>query len=125
MTAQWGQVRHRVAIGGRVLNGKTQQPVAGAVVLLTEVPDEFKSRCTASHEAAKQSGANHVRRLDEASTSPSGHYYFCDLPKGRYELKATGNGRSPLMGTGKTHVTVDQSGRVVMATLDLVLKEPK
>ncbi|MGE0642604.1 MAG: carboxypeptidase-like regulatory domain-containing protein [Nitrospira sp.] len=125
MKTQWGQVRHRVAIGGRVLDGKTQRPVSGAIVLLTDVPDEFKSRCAASRDAAKQSGANRVRRLDEASTSPLGHYYFCDLPTGRYELKASSCGRSPLIGTGKANVKADQNGRVEMAILDLVLKESK
>ena len=121
----WESARHRVAIGGRVVDEKTRRPVAGAVVNLTAVPEEFKERCTASADAARQSVSKQVNRLDQTRTSAAGYYYFLDLPKGPYELRATGLGRTPPVATGKAKVSVDQSGDVVMATVDMVLKHPK
>ena len=118
----WGQVRHRVVIGGRVVDGKTKRPVSGAVVALTAMPETFKARCAASVAAASQPGSRVVTRLDQTRTSAAGYYYFLDLPAGPYELKATGLGRIPPVGTGKAKVPLDRTGDVVMATVDLVLK---
>ena len=118
----WGQVRHRVVIGGRVVDGKTKQPVSGAVVALTAMPETFKERCAASVAAASQPGSRIVTRLDRTRTSAAGYYYFLDLPEGPYELKAAGLGRTPPVGTGKTKVSLDRTGNVAMATVDLVLK---
>ena len=117
----WGIARHRVAIGGRVVDAKTKRPVAGAVVALTAMPEELKLRCAASVDAARQSVSKRINRLDQARTSAAGYYYFLDLPKGSYELRATGLGRTPPVGTGKAKVSLDQSGNLVMATVDLVL----
>ena len=118
----WGQVRHRVAIGGQVTDGKTKRPVTGAVVALTTMPEEYKVRCATSVDAAHQSGSERVHRLDQTRTSAAGYYYFLDLPKGSYEVRATGVGRTPPVGTGKAKVSLDRSGNVVMATVDLILK---
>lgn len=121
----WGQARHRVAIGGQVVDERTKRPVSDAVVVLTGVPDEFKVRCEASMDAARQSGPERVNRLDLTRTSAAGYYYFLDLPKGQYELKATGLGRISPVGTGKANVSLDQDGNVVMTTVDLTLKYRK
>ena len=118
----WGQVRHRVVIGGRVVDGKTKRPVSGAVVALTAMPETFKARCAASVAAASQSGSRGATRLDQTRTSAAGYYYFFDLPEGPYDLKAAGLGRTPPVGTGKAKVSLDRTGNVVMATVDLVLK---
>ncbi len=118
----WGQVRHRVVIGGRVVDGKTKRPVSGALVALTTVPETFKARCAASVAAVSQSGSRVATRLDQTRTSAAGYYYFLDLPEGQYDLKATGLGRTPTVGTGKAKVSLDRGGTVVMATVDLVLK---
>lgn len=118
----WGQVRHRVVIGGRVVDGKTKRPVSGALVALTAMPETFKVRCAASIAAASQPGFRVVTRLDQTRTSAAGYYYFLDLPAGPYDLKATGLGRIPPVGTGKAKVSLDRGGNVAMATVDLVLK---
>lgn len=120
----WGSARHRVAIGGRVVDEKTKRPVPDAVVALTEVPNEFQVRCDASVDAARQSGPGHVKRLDQARTSAAGYYYFLDLPKGTYGLKATGVGRTPPVATGKAKVSVDEDGNVVTTMVDLSLRYP-
>lgn len=125
MTALWGQVRHRVVIGGRVMDEKAKRAVSGAVVTLTAVPEEFKVRCAMSRDAANQSGSKQLRQLDETSTSATGYYYFFDLPKGSYELRVTGVGRTPPVGTGKATVSLDKNGAVVMTMVDLVLKYPR
>jgi len=119
---RWGQVRHRVVIGGRVVDGKTKRPVSGAVVALTAMPETFKVRCAASVAAVSQPGSRGASRLDQTRTSAAGYYYFLDLPEGPYDLKATGSGRTPPVGTGKAKVSLDRGGNVVMATVDLVLK---
>ena len=123
MTARgWEPVRHRVVIGGRVVDGKTKRPVSGVVVALTAMPETFKVRCAASIAAANQPGSRGAARLDQTRASVAGYYYFLDLPEGPYELKATGLGRTPSVGTGKAKVSLDRGGNVVMATVDLVLK---
>jgi hypothetical protein len=108
-----------------VVDENTKRPVAGALVALTAMPETFKWRCAASVEAASQPGARVVARLDQTRTSATGYYYFLDLPEGSYDLKATGLGRTPPVGTGKTKVSFDRARNVVMATVDLVLKHPK
>lgn len=118
----WGQVRHRVVIGGRVVDGKTKRPVSGALVALMAMPETFKMRCAASVAAASQPGSRGASRLDQTRTSATGYYYFLDLPEGPYELKAAGLGRTPPVGSGKAKVSLDRGGNVVMATVDLVLK---
>jgi hypothetical protein len=105
-----------------VVDGKTKRPVSGALVALTTVPEPFKARCAASVAAASQPGPRGASRLDQTRTSPAGYYYFLDLPEGPYDLKAIGSGRSPAVGTGKAKVSLDRTGNVVMATVDLVLK---
>lgn len=119
---RWGQVRHRVVIGGRVVEEKTKRPVSGALVALTSMPEKFQVRCAASVEAASQSGPGGVARLDQTRTSAAGYYSFLDLPEGQYELRAIGLGRTPPVGTGKAKVSLDRGGNVTMATVDLVLK---
>jgi hypothetical protein len=119
---RWEPVRHQVVIGGRVVDGKTKRPVSGALVALTAMPETFKVRCAASIVAASQLGARGATRLDQTRTSAAGYYYFLDLPAGPYELKATGLGRIPPVGTGRAKVPLDQTGNVAMATVDLVLR---
>lgn len=106
-----------------MVDGKSKRPVSGALVALTTVPETFKARCAASVAGASQPGSGVVTRLDQTRTSASGYYYFLDLPAGPYELKATGLGRTPPVGTGKAKVSLDRGGNVVMATVELVLKD--
>ena len=105
-----------------MVDGKTKRPVFGAVVALTAMPEIFKERCAASVAAASQPGSRIATRLDRTRTSAAGYYYFLDLPEGPYDLRATGLGRAPAVGTGKAKVSLDRGGNVVMATVDLVLK---
>ena len=105
-----------------MVDGKSKRPVSGALVALTAMPETFKVRCAASVAAAKQPGSRGASRLDQTRTSAAGYYYFLDLPEGPYELKAAGLGRTPPVGTGKTKVSLDRTGNVAMATVDLVLK---
>jgi hypothetical protein len=42
-----------------------------------------------------------------------------------YELRVTGMGRTPPLGTGKATVSIDKNGAVVTAMVDLVLKYPQ
>ena len=117
----WEKVRHRVDIWGRVMDGKTNRPVSGAVVALTTMPEKFKVRCAASVVAASQPGSRGANSIDQTRTSAAGYYYFLDLPEGAYDLKATGSGRTPPVGTGKAKVLLDRGGNVVMAPVHLVL----
>lgn len=91
--------RHSVSIAGRVLDGYTQEPIAGAPVVLTapkgsRLPKRFVLR----REALKANDPcweQRIERPDRTISRADGSYCFLDLPAGTYQLEA----RSPFPGT--------------------------
>lgn len=84
----WSIAHHRVAIAGRVLDGGTQKPVAGAEVTITTMPAEFKM---ALERLSLRQGKGWVRtseRPDKTRSRTDGIFHFLDLPAGKYGLSA-------------------------------------
>jgi len=89
------QIRHFVAIAGRVTADSDRLPVAGAEVQLVGYPPSFKALLETQE---KQTGGQ-TRRLreqhaDRTVSGADGHYHFMDLPNGEYEIEVTAEGAS-------------------------------
>ncbi len=79
----------QVAIAGRVLNGKTNQAIAGAEVEIIEMPDKFSTYLSMK---ALQYGAGWEQmsnRPDKKVSGNDGSFFFVDLPFGHYTLAAS------------------------------------
>jgi hypothetical protein len=97
----WETVRHQVAIAGRVTDGSTDKPLAGAKVIILSVTETVAT----------------------LMTNQDGHYHVMDLPDGVYTVTALLAEAGSRFGTAQTTATVVRTpqGRIVMATADLVL----
>lgn len=92
-------LRHSVSIAGRVLDGYTQEPIAGArvAIIASEAfpfPDKFALRRDVL-KANDPQWEQRVERLDQTLSRADGSYFFMDLPEGTYQLQAI----SPYPGT--------------------------
>lgn len=76
------KIVHRAALVGRVLDQRTQQPLAGAAVAITVGPPAWTARV-----AARQQGQP-TARPDLTTTDGDGFYRWLDLPPGAYTLSA-------------------------------------
>jgi len=85
---------HRVALAGHVTDAVTQKAIAGAVVTIVAMPDEFKQRLRRTADSGRT-----LSRSD-------GLYYFLDLPDGDYTLQVS------LPASGKRYGTAQQTARV-------------
>jgi hypothetical protein len=81
------QVRRRVALAGRVVEGATGEAVAGAAVELTAVPEELRRRLAV--RSAAFGAAWEARRSDLVLSDAYGRFAFLDLPEGSYEVTAS------------------------------------
>ena len=77
-----GPRTHQVAIGGRIVDGASGQPLAGAVVRVLAMP------------ALAGAEARAPRSPAEARSRRDGSYFFLDLPAGNYRLTVEAPGRS-------------------------------
>lgn len=94
------QVRHQVAIVGRVTDAQTGGSIAGALVTITNAPSPQKTL-----------------------TAADGHFHFLDLPDGQYTLTTTLPGAGSCYGTAQVTVVVarDAQGNIKMASADMAL----
>lgn len=93
-------VRHRVTIGGRVVDAATEKPVAAADVTILTMPPaferwlEFAAIAYGKRRPRKGSKPPHstkwdqmLERPDRTQSRPDGLFYFLDLPDGEYGLQ--------------------------------------
>ena len=118
--SDWQIVRHRVAIAGRVLDGATGKPVAGAVVSMTAMPSAFQERLATGFST--RDDGDRVR-LDGTCTRRDGLFYFLDLPDGKYTLGAAMPTMSSRYGAAQasSHVSRDGQGSLKTSFVTLTL----
>ena len=124
MSEQWEIVRRRVAVAGRVVDGRTGKPFSGATVTITAMPDAFRKKLElrAMQYGAGWSGM--AERADRTRSRADGSFYFLDLPDGDYHLSATLPSMGKRYGTAGAEVSVSRGddGRVKIAFADLALQ---
>jgi hypothetical protein len=108
----WTTARHRVAIAGHVVDAASQKAVAGAEVVIVEMPAAFKHKL-------QRAGAG----FDRARTREDGLFYFLDLPDGKYTLSASLPGAGKRYGNAqqKTKVSRDEKGDTKIAFVNFAL----
>jgi Carboxypeptidase regulatory-like domain len=101
----WEEVRHQVAIAGRVTDARMGRAIGGALVMITTAPPAFSGRD------------------DRTRTAADGHFHFLDLPDGQYALTASLPGSGRRYGTASAQATVsrDSQGKITMATATIGL----
>ncbi len=129
--AAWEEVRHQVAIAGRVTDTQTGRTIGSAQVRITTAPAEFTQWLTTRAKQFGAKWATMAERPDQARTAADGHFHFLDLPNGQYTLVGSlpGSGsrygeRGPVNDQGvPVTVTVsrDASGNITMAVVDIAL----
>lgn len=95
---QWEQIRHQVAIAGRITDAQTGKPLGGVRVSLAGT-------------------------VTATLTAPDGHFHFLDLADGSYTLAAALSPKDTRYGAAQLAVTVarDAHGRLLVATADISL----
>lgn len=121
--AVWEEIRHQVAIAGRVTEGQTGRAVPGAQVAITSAPAAFTDWLALRALAHGDRWATLRKRPDRTYTAVNGHFHFLDLPAGQYTLTVALAGAGRRYGTTQTTVTVayDNTGKVTMAVANLTL----
>lgn len=100
------EVRHLVALAGRVTDAATGQPVAGAQVAITTAPQAFTDRLAPAALGADPGWAALAERPDRTLTRADGSFWFIDLPDGSYGLTAG------LPASGARYGTVNAAANV-------------
>lgn len=119
----WEEVRHQVAIVGRVTDARTARAIGGAQVRITAAPAAFTEWLATRAKQYGTQWAGMVERPDQTRTSADGHFHFLDLPDGQYTLTASLPGSGSRYGTAQAQVTVsrDPQGNITMAAADIAL----
>jgi hypothetical protein len=118
------EVRHQVAIAGRVIDAGTQKPLAGAEIEIAEMPPALKSAlATKSMQYGSRWDAM-AERPDRARTAADGLFYFLDLPDGQYTVAASVArlGRRYGVAQCEAKVSRDAQGKVKLAFKEISLQ---
>lgn len=121
---QWKEIRHQVAIAGRVIDARTNKAIKGVLVSITRAPAAFTNwLAVKALQYDETQWANMFERPDRTRTAPDGHFHFMDLPDGQYTLTASLPGSGSRYGEVKKRVTVthDNGGDITMAEVELAL----
>jgi len=104
--------RHRVALWGKVVDGLSQMPLAGAEVTITTMPKAFTRRLKLLAAADSENWERRAQRPDKTRSRADGLFYFLDLPDGEYGLTAV------LPNSGQRYAAAKQRATVSWAALD-------
>lgn len=102
--------RHQVAIAGQVSDAETGRVIAGAWVVLTQMPASFAKRLALQALQYGDRWETLGRRPDRTYTVADGYFKFIDLPTGDYTLTVTFPGAGTRYGSAKAAVTVSREG---------------
>ena len=103
-------IRHRAALVGRVIDQRTQDPLANATVEITDAPAAYKARLATLRQGRP------AARPDVIATGDGGVFRWLDLPAGTYTLRASLSDPRYAAVTMEATVTAD-----AVACADLLL----
>jgi hypothetical protein len=120
---QWHEVRHQVAVSGRVTDGETGTAIQGAFVTIAAGPPVFMNAVALAVRRFGSRWAGPQERPDRARTGADGHFHFLDLPDGTYTLVSSLPEAGRRYGTGQVTVEVhrDPGGHVGIGVADMKL----
>lgn len=121
--AVWEEVRHQVAISGKVIGPVKGMGLGHVRVSIIDGPDEYLEWLAVKQAIAGESWFTTAKRPDRVMTKPDGHFHFMDLPDGNYMLFASFPNKSTRFGGVQFTVTVSRTpeGAIEMAQADIVL----
>lgn len=82
--------KRRVAIAGKVVDGRSTRPVAGGVATITSGPAAFLHLVAVAEKQAGSAWAALAVRPDRAVTAADGCFAFAELPDGSYTVAVAG-----------------------------------
>jgi len=80
------QTKNRVAITGQIKDAETKLAIPGALVEISQMPEEFKNWLDLQALQYGKSWEKRLKRPDRTITATDGCFYFLDLPDGGYKL---------------------------------------
>jgi hypothetical protein len=83
------EVRHQVAIAGRVVDAGVRKPLGGVLVNIVEMPPATKRLLAAKSMQYGSRWDALTERPDRTQTVADGLFYFLDLPDGKYTIAAS------------------------------------
>jgi len=118
------EVRHQVAVAGKVTDVVARKPLGGAVVNIIEMPQALKSLLVTKSMQYGARWAAMAERPDRTQTAADGLFYFLDLPDGKYTIAASVARCGKRYGGARGSATVsrDAKGNVKMAFLEIGLQ---
>lgn len=121
--AVWEEIRHQVAIAGKVTGPVNGQGLGHVRVAIVDGPDEYLEWLAVKQAIAGDTWFTTAKRPDRVETQHDGHFHFMDLPNGDYMLHVAFPNKSTRYGGISTTVAVSRNpqGNIVMAQADIVL----
>jgi hypothetical protein len=111
LTSVWEEIRHQVAVVGRVLDEQTGETVSHAIVRITEGPAKFILELNIKKKQYGERWSTMVERLDQTRTAADGFFHFLDLPDGQYTLTSFLPGSGSRYGTVQATVDVSRNAQ--------------
>lgn len=118
------EVRHQVAIGGRVFDAGTQKPLSGVMVNIIEMPPALKSILATKSIQYGSRWNGMPERTDRTRTAADGIFYFLDLPDGEYAIAASMVGFGKRYGVARASATVSREAQDSLKTTFLEIGLP-